>query len=94
MTTITLELPDELAQKIQQLNQAELIEALENALVSREETQMRLLPPAPLPERTFKISREDWYQRLLKISAWDEETLRDIEEAREYVDQWQPKIFS
>lgn len=94
MTTITLELPDELAKKIEQLDQTELIEALEKALVSRDKEQMDLLPSTPLPEKTFKISREEWYQRLLKISAWDEETLRDIEAARGYIDQWQPKTFS
>ncbi len=95
MTMITLELPDGLAQKLQQLNQAELIDTLEKFLVSHEKIiRMNLLPPAPLPKQTFKISREAWYQQLLKISTWDEETVRNIEGAREYINQWQPKTFS
>lgn len=94
MTTVTLELPEELAQKLEQLDQAEIIEALEKALVSHKEERMKIFPSAPLPEKTFKISREAWHQRLLKISAWDQETLHDIEAAKEYIDQWQPKTFS
>jgi len=94
MTMVTLELPDELAQKLQQLNQTELIDALEKALTSSKKTQMTLLPSSPLPEKTFKISREEWYERLTQISVWDEETLRDIEEAKEYINQWQPQTFS
>lgn len=93
MTKITLELPSELAQKLQQLDQAELVNTLEKALGSREQITMKLLPAASLPEKTFKISREAWCQQLLTIPAWDEKSIRDIEEARDYINQWQPKTF-
>ena len=93
MTKIILELPPELAQKLQQLDQTELVDTLEKALDRREKTPMKLLPAAPLPEKSFKISREAWRQQLLEMPAWDEETLRSIEKAREYINQWQAKTF-
>lgn len=94
MTTITLELPDELVQKLQQLDQAELVDTLEKALVGRERSHLKVLPPAPLPKKSFKISREAWYHQLMRISVWDDETLHEIEDARDYINQWQPKTFS
>lgn len=83
MAKVTLELPPRLANQLQQFSQPELIDFLEQAFSNREKIELNVLSPASLPRKDFKISREAWYQRLLEISAWDEGTLRGIEEARE-----------
>ncbi len=54
MTTITLELPNDLVEQLQKFNPTTLIQLLRNILVqpTREVATMKLLPPRPLPQPT------------------------------------------
>jgi len=55
--------------------------------------EMILVPQVPLPEPIDNLSKEERKKRLLTISQWTEEEISEIEKAREYVNQWQPKAF-
>ncbi len=95
MTTITLDVPDDMAQRLQQLDPTQLITVLQRVLSDEEldNPPMKLLPAVPLPEPEFDISLEAWQAQLLTISAWSDEEIAEIEQARAYLSQWQPKEF-
>jgi hypothetical protein len=114
MTTITLELPDDLAKQLQKLDLQTLINLLRQFLrfhsteweqATDDKFEFTILPPnpadddfvllpsTPLPEFKPPISKEEWKKQLLTISQWTEEEISEIEKAREYVNQWQPKAF-
>jgi|GEM_PF-2456464 len=95
MTTITLELPNDLAEQLQKFNPTTLIQILRSIIVqpTKEVATMKLLPPRPLPQPKFKLTHEEWKQRLLAMSAWTDEEIQEIEKARGYVNQWQPQMF-
>lgn len=82
MTTITLEVPDDLAQKLQQFNPATMIGILKQVIVQYH-------PDTPLLDT--QSERERWRQSLLTMPAWSEKEISEIEQAREYVNQWQPR---
>ncbi|MBE7471355.1 MAG: hypothetical protein DPW09_20860 [Anaerolineae bacterium] len=88
MATITLSVPDDLAQKLQQVDQNMFMEALRKVLDS---PQITASQNPLLPEANFQISKEEWKKRLLRISAWSDEEVAEIERAREYLNQWQPR---
>ncbi len=88
MATVTLSVPDDLAQKLQQVDLNTLIETLRKVLDS---AQIPAGQSHRLPEPVFQISKAEWKKRLLNISAWSEEELAEIEQAREYLNQWQPR---
>lgn len=43
---------------------------------------------------TTKIPVTEWQKELLTISAWTEDEIHEIEKAREFINQWNPKQFS
>lgn len=122
MTTITLELPDELARQLDGFNLVELLQlgltlkqvngadapdpSVAGTMLDEEadspakplaiypplipDGEFELVPPAPLPKKRAKLCYEEWMLRLLSMPAWDEATIEEIEQAREYVNRWQP----
>ncbi len=95
MTTITLELPNDLVEQFQRFDPTTLIQILRKTLIqpAREGVTMKLLPPMPLPKPKFKITHEEWKQRLLAVSVWTDDEIQEIEKTRGYVNQWQPQMF-
>lgn len=89
MTIITLELPDELANQLQGFN---LLEILKLGLAAKQQAdnkeELELLPPGKLPPFEPAMPHEEWQEFLLTVSCWTAEELREIEEAREYTNQW------
>ncbi len=52
-----------------------------------EKDRIVIQPKSPLPVQ----EHEKWRQSLLTIPAWSEEEILEIEQAREYINQWQPR---
>lgn len=40
-----------------------------------------------------KAEMEDWRRQLLSTSVWTESEINALQEAREFINQWQPKQF-
>ncbi len=98
MTTITMELPDGLAKKLQAIGKETLTGFLEQALADYDlapakKSVFQRLPVAPFPNAEFDISLEDWKQDLLAIPTWSDDDIEAIEKARDYINQWQPQTF-
>ncbi len=122
MTTVTLDLPDELAQRLQQIDGETLIILLQRILpppqtadefwtedddktdLQDEDSEDRefvmlpplipegdfeLVPPKTLPEpKARTISKEEWRKKLLAMPPLDEDSIREMEQAREYINVW------
>ena len=95
MTSITLDVPDDLAQKLQLLEPDILHTVLNQVLLQLEDptdlTEFVRLPSAPLPDYTPPLSQEAWRENLLTVSTWSEADLEEFGEAKEYIKQWQAK---
>ncbi len=66
MTIITLEVPDDLAQKLQQFNPATLVGILKQVIIAYH-------PDIPLSDT--QSEHEKWRLSLLTMSAWSEEEI-------------------
>ncbi len=38
--------------------------------------------------------QEDWKKKLLSTSVWTDAEIQGVQEARNFINQWQPKSFS
>jgi len=95
MTTITLDVPDDVAQRLRQFESATLVEILRKFL---EFLDLLMVKPVITYEKTpldkSVISYQEWQQSLLTMSAWADDDIQEIEQAREYINQWQPQEFA
>ncbi len=82
MTTITLDVPDDLARRLKKFERSILIELLKKVL-----DVLELFVPQQEPE----TAKEAWRQSLLTISAWSDDEIQEIEKARAYINEWQPQ---
>ncbi|MCB1194502.1 MAG: hypothetical protein KDK90_28980 [Leptospiraceae bacterium] len=92
MKTITLNIPDEIAQD---LNNVDLVEIFKMGLaLYKTKEKFELLPIKININDNKKIDTQKWKQELLKMSVWTEEEIQEIENARDYINQWKPKQFA
>ncbi len=57
-------------------------------------TRKIIKPSRRVRPKRHKVDPQKWEQALLAMSAWTEEEIQEIEKAREYINQWQPRQFA
>jgi hypothetical protein len=71
----------------------ELIKQIKNLPIHKKKALIEMIHSDFAAIKT-KISKEDWKEKLLKTSVWNEEDIEKIHQARDYINQWKPRQFS
>ncbi|NUM77913.1 hypothetical protein HUU40_26425 [candidate division KSB1 bacterium] len=72
----------------------QLVQQLGILPFGKKKALLELLRPEHSPDKSRrKAGMEDWRRQLLSTSVWTESEINAMQEAREFINQWQPKQF-
>lgn len=72
----------------------QLVQQLGVLPFGKKKALLQLLKQEHFPDTNhLKVEVEAWRKQLLSTSVWTESEINALQEAREFINQWQPKQF-